>query len=219
MNAILKAIDAVVNPKPQKAPPPPRLKPELWQQMLDGAPMPTSQQIKAIAHMVYFGAPEPAITRLKELQVAHEADVAAMLEFTPRKAREAFQAHTMKLADSIVASRSDEVSAHDAWSLEDWESDFYEKVKGYKIALKRHSAEAMSLAAPHYEEFAQSVAEHAETVHTNEQNRYADLFLDYKPSPYVMLLRKTEACIRERIKTVNGTNMGNPPRLIADFLI
>ena len=192
-----------------------------WEQSLNSAPSPSSEQFRAIANEASLWCPDISLSTdgvkqcIAELQSAFERDNAEMAKYFPTEAKKAFIEHGEKLASAIIAGSG--VESHESWTLSDWEQDFAQKLSSYKTAIKRHSVKAFELVKPRLENLSAGIGELACQMEQNERTR-ADVYLiPFTPSPVLALLRKAKLVIENRIKDFNPA-CGESPRDIASIL-
>jgi len=214
MRQIIEAIDRAVNPRLAAGY---TVKPKVtaeWEKLLETTPIPSHVQIKAVGHECGFDVPDEVRAQLDALQATWDRDMALMLEFTPRKAREAYRAHGKALADKITAGA--DAHEHEGWTLEDFFEDYRGKVSAYKEAVKAHGKAAHDLIQPHLGKFIQYATEYVEQREENEQSLCEVFHLPYVPSRVQLLVRKTIQVVQARTKF---ENLGNSPRSIADVIM
>jgi len=188
---------------------------QFWQKRVERFPLPTAEQTAAAADECSFLPPDSVKEQVRLLEDQFQRELAAMMEFVPRKAVEAHQRHLAAIQSDIEAGGS--ADAREGWSQADWEDDYRAKLSAHKNAMKRLGVEAHALVAPYLEQFDEAICTYCDQREESERAMCERFGLKWEPSPVLLLLHKIRISVRATFESFHPGS-GLSPRSVASFI-
>jgi len=117
-----------------------------------------------------------------------------------------------QLADiaTRIAAGDSTANERDAWTREDWQQDADERCRVFKTKCREIEAEAWQLAEAALLTKADAADAAADELEAEARPRFEQFAVAYRPAPYVLLLRKYAATLRDGSRR----NVGKPSAMI-----
>lgn len=122
---------------------------------------------------------------------------------------DAYHRHMEDIARRTAAG-DETVKREDSWSRSDWDADARERIAAFKVECKRIEAQAWQIAEPALLTKADAADAAADELEAEARPRFEQFAVAYRPAPYVLLLRKYAATLRDGSRR----NVGKPSAMI-----
>jgi len=189
----------------------PKIRPSLPPNHLDGVPFPTPAQQAAFDAFLRergYAPPADVAKKLAALDVPWVRLQDAIGE--TRKSQNAnYHSQLADIATRIAAGDST-ANERDAWTREDWQQDADERCRVFKTKCREIEAEAWQLAEAALLTKADAADAAADELEAEARPRFEQFAVAYRPAPYVLLLRKYAATLRDGSRR----NVGKPSAMI-----
>lgn len=187
------------------------LRPALPPDALAGVPFPSPPQQAAFDAFLRergYAPPADVAKKLAALDVPWVRLQDAIGE--TRKSQNAnYHSQLADIATRIAAGDST-ANERDAWTREDWQQDADERCRVFKTKCREIEAEAWQLAEAALLTKADAADAAADELEAEARPRFEQFAVAYRPAPYVLLLRKYAATLRDGSRR----NVGKPSAMI-----
>ncbi|NLH83996.1 MAG: hypothetical protein GX450_01040 [Verrucomicrobia bacterium] len=187
------------------------LRPALPPDALAGVPWPSPAQQRAFDALLKqrgYTPPKRLAAQLAALDAPWLRLQQAMTEAASSQTSK-YHAHLADIAARTAAGDST-VHKEDGWSREDWISDSRERLHAFKAECRKIEAQAWQIAEPALLAKADAADAAADELEAEARPRFEQFAVAYRPAPYVLLLRKYAATLRDGSRR----NVGKPSAMI-----
>jgi len=201
--------------KPQAAPPAPQLDPiERELQAAKSLPTPPAGVSLIVAAQAEAPLCKPALLdKINELQAEWKRCQETVNASTPDKAKRAYFDNQKTLGERISAGKT---ADQDAWSLEDWQEDFAERMAAAKRRAADISRTAWEISRPVVMAYIVLTHQVADKLSADEKRAFDQYGIPYTPSPVVTAIRASARSAAQRVSSI--PNWSSAPAHALQFL-
>lgn len=150
--------------------------------------------------------------KFRAYQASYDHAVESINSHTEAEAKKAWQAHFQTLSEAASTGTS---SQHEGWSLDDWKSDYEQKVRAAHAEMERIYRECFPFCQDVGQRFVSIATRKVNQMEQDERDRHENFGVPYTaPSNLVVSFKKSIFVADSRVKTMLSPGSTSPRSML-----